>query len=34
MDKNDSKRNISSDIVDNLYTSQLEGAEYEFSTEI
>ena len=34
MDKNGSKIKISSDILDNLHTSQLEDAEYESSTEI
>ena len=29
MNKNDSKIKISLDILDNLHTSQLEGAEYE-----
>ena len=34
MDKNDSKIKISLDILDNLHTSQLEGAEYDCSIGI
>ena len=34
MDKNGSKIKILLDILDNLHTSQLEGAEYKSSIEI
>ena len=34
MDKNGSKIKISLDTFDNLHTSQLEGAKYEYSTGI
>ena len=34
MDKNESKIKISLNILDNLHTSQWEGAEYESSTAI